>query len=95
VPAQLIEFIPREQQLRKRADRNHSRRMLKVKGYVQPDSHEAIQWQHEQLAERMADALWELRHGPSAGGATVASFPSLHPVRPSRRPRKQRARMRL
>lgn len=72
--AQTLRFVPRADQLRLRGQRNYSRYMLIVKGFVAGDRLERAQRQKEYAEEARLDAEWNRRHGPGAGGAKVLVF---------------------
>ena len=71
MPAKILPFVSRSEQLRLRGMRNYSRYMLIVKGFVAGDSLERAQWQKEYAEEARRDAEWNRRHGPVPGGASV------------------------
>lgn len=66
MPAKILPFVSRSEQLRLRSWRDYSRYMLVVKGFVAADSLERAQWQKEYAKDARRDAEWKLRHGPAA-----------------------------
>jgi len=73
MPAIVCRFVSRAEQLRLRGQRNYSRYMFVVKGFVAGDSLERTQWQKESDEDSIRDADWNRRHGPVPGGQ---AFPS-------------------
>lgn len=71
MPAKILPFVSRSEQLRLRSWRDYSRYMLVVKGFVAADSLERAQWQKEYAKDARRDAEWKLRHGPVGGVAKV------------------------
>ena len=71
---QVLRFISRAEQLELRGQRNYSRYMLIVKGFVAGDSLERAQWHKEDAEESQRDAEWKRRHGPVGGGAGVLQW---------------------
>ena len=71
MPAEILKFVSRSEQLRLRGMRNYSRYMLFVKGFVAADSLERARWQKEDAEDARRDAEWKLRHGPVASGTTI------------------------
>jgi hypothetical protein len=69
-----LRFVFRAEQLRLRGQRNHSRYMFIVKGFVDPNGPERAQWRKEDVQESVQDAEWNERHGPVPGGARVLMF---------------------
>jgi hypothetical protein len=74
MPAIVLRFISRAEQLRLRGQRNYSRYMFVVKGFVAEDSIERAQWQKESALESKWDAEWNRRHGPVPGGASILQW---------------------
>lgn len=68
---QTVRFVSRADQLRLRGQRNYSRYMLIVKGFVAGDSLERSQWQKEDAEDARRDAEWKRRHGPVTGVARI------------------------
>jgi hypothetical protein len=83
MPAKILQFISRAEQLRLRGSRNYSRYMMLTKKLIAPDSPERISWQRESAEESIRDAEWNRRHCPRPGGAVVLSIliePLLRPL---------------
>jgi len=74
MPATILPFVSRSEQLRLRGMRNYSRYMLVTKRFVAGDSLERAQWQKEYAEEARRDADWNRRHGPVPGGASVLQW---------------------
>jgi hypothetical protein len=72
--AKVIQFVSRARLLQHRGHRNYSRYMLIVKGFVAGDSLERAQWHKEDAEESQRDAVWNRRHGPVGGGASVLQW---------------------
>ena len=71
VDSQVLKFVSRAEQLRLRGQRNYSRYMFIVKGFVDPDGPERRQWKKESAQELMQDAEWNRRRGLVPGGAAI------------------------
>jgi hypothetical protein len=69
--SQVLRVISRAEQLELRGQRNYSRYMFVVKGFVDPNSPERAQWRKEDAQESVQDAAWNERHGPVPGGAAI------------------------
>lgn len=72
MPAQIVQFVSREDQFHRRGGRNFCRFMRRNAGQV--DGLEASRWRDEAFLDLKADAEWAKRHGPVEGGAVVARF---------------------
>jgi hypothetical protein len=68
---QVLIFVSRAEPLRLRGQRNYSRYMFIVKGFVDPDGPERAQWHKEFAEESAQDAEWNRRHGAVPGGAAI------------------------
>ena len=55
MPPKILQFISRAEQLRLRGQRNYSRYMQVVKGFVEADGPERRQWQQESTEESVRD----------------------------------------
>jgi hypothetical protein len=62
MPAKVLQFISRAEQLRLRASRNWGRFLTKRGPYTHPDPTERAKLQYEQLEEERADRDWPRRH---------------------------------
>jgi hypothetical protein len=71
LPARILQFVSRVEELRLRGQRNYSRYMFVVKGFVDPNGPERAQWRKETAQESLWDAEWNERHGPAPGGARI------------------------
>jgi hypothetical protein len=83
MPAEILRFISRAEQLRLRGSRNYSRYMMLTKGLIAPDSPERLSWQGQSAEESIRDVEWQRRHCPRPGGAVVLSIliePLLRPL---------------
>jgi hypothetical protein len=74
MPAKILQFISRAEQLRLRGIRNYSRYMQLTKGLIAPDDAERVRWQRESAEEASRDAEWQQRHGVVSEGAVVLAF---------------------
>ena len=74
MPAAILQFVSRAEQLRLRGGRNFARFMMFNSGRVAASSPERCKWLAEDADERCQDATWAQRHGPVHGGAIVVVF---------------------
>ena len=72
--ATVLTFLSRAEQVRLRGQRNYSRYMFVVKGFVDPDGPERRQWQKEAAEDSVRDAEWNHRHGPVPEGARILQW---------------------
>jgi hypothetical protein len=72
--SRVLTFLSRADQLELRGRRNYNRYMLVTKKFVAPNSLEHLRWQRESAEESRRDAVWNRRHGPIPGGASIAPW---------------------
>jgi hypothetical protein len=82
MPAEILQFISRAEQLRLRGNRNYDRYMKLTKKLIAPNSPERLGWQRESAEESIRDAEWHRRHCPRSGGAVVLSILKERLLRP-------------
>jgi hypothetical protein len=87
MPAKILPFVSRSEQLRLRGMRNFSRYMLLTKKFVEADGPERAEWHREAAAESKRDAEWNRRHGPVSGGASVLQWRHDAQAKPDQRHR--------
>jgi hypothetical protein len=71
VRGQLLKFVSRADQLRLRGQRNYGRWKMLTYNFVAANGPERVQWQKEDADESRRDAVWNRRHGPIPGGASI------------------------
>jgi hypothetical protein len=74
VAAQILPFVSRLEQLKRRAARNFGRFMTKRGPYTHPDAAERARLEREREEDKRKDREWAGRHGPMPGGARVVVF---------------------
>jgi hypothetical protein len=74
MPAKILVFISRSEQLRLRGMRNWGRFLTRRGPYSSPDAEERAVLQKEQAEDARRDWEWAQRHGPQDGGAIVLSI---------------------
>ena len=74
MPAKILQFISRREQVRQRGARNYARWMRITKGleaYGPKERHRIFQQQAE---EERKDRAWAIRHAPGPGSAVILAF---------------------
>jgi hypothetical protein len=74
MPAKILQFLSRAEQLRVRGSRNYDSYMRLTKGLVAPDGPERLGWQRQSSEESVRDSEWQRRHGTKPGGAVILAF---------------------
>ena len=74
MPAKILTFTSRLDQLKQRYARDFARFMTKHGPYTHPDAEEGARLQRERQEDERKDREWAERHYPVAGGAVVMRF---------------------